>query len=451
MTTLRTTAVRPVGIDLFAGAGGLSLGFEQAGFDVAAAIEIDPIHAAVHEFNFPQCATICRSVIDLTGDEIRTMSGIGTRNVDVVFGGAPCQGFSMIGKRALDDPRNTLVHHFVRLVVELDAKYFVFENVKGLTVGRHKQFLDELITSFRAHGYDVLEPYRVLNAADYGVPQSRHRLFLIGCRKGHVLPAYPQPGGCTTVEEAIGDLPDVDHVEALARSDVARIVPGEPSPYAAILRGSEIDPFDYSHPRIWDATVLTSSARTVHTDLSRQRFAQTDQGKTEPVSRFLKLNPDGVCNTLRAGTASDRGAFTSPRPIHPTHARVITVREAARLHSYPDWFRLHATKWHGFRQVGNSVPPLLGRAVAGALIQAMGIESVKPDVAIPLGDETLLYMDMASASSHFGVPTNTIAKRSRNLGLLENAKQGHRQEKQAPTQLGLGLFADDRGRVLRSS
>ncbi len=442
---------RAVGIDLFAGAGGLSLGFEQAGFDVAAAVEIDPIHAAVHEFNFPQCATLCRSVTEVTGAQIRAMPSIGSRDIDVVFGGAPCQGFSMIGKRALDDPRNTLVHHFVRLVVELGAKYFVFENVKGLTVGRHKQFLDELMSSFRAHGYDVLDPYRVLNAADYGVPQSRQRLFLMGCKKGLALPGYPPPSARATVADAIGDLPNVDTIAALAQGDVVRVALGEPSRYASILRGLTIDPSDFSRPRRWDATVLTSSARTIHTDLSRQRFAQTEHGKTEPVSRFLKLDPDGVCNTLRAGTASDRGAFTSPRPIHPTHARVITVREAARLHSYPDWFRLHATKWHGFRQIGNSVPPLLGRAVASSLVRAMGISPMKPDAAISLGNEALLYMDMASASSHFGVPADTIAKRSRSQEPPDNAKQSGKQEEQATGQLGLGLFADDRGDILRPS
>lgn len=136
MYGMTTSSERPLGIDLFAGAGGLSLGFEQAGFNVAAAVEIDPIHAAVHAFNFPQCKTICRSVIDLSGADVRREAGIGERQVDVVFGGAPCQGFSMIGKRALDDPRNALVQHFMRLVLELDARYFVFENVKGLTLGQ---------------------------------------------------------------------------------------------------------------------------------------------------------------------------------------------------------------------------------------------------------------------------------------------------------------------------
>ena len=114
---------RPIGVDLFAGAGGMSLGFEQAGFDVAAAVEYDPIHCATHEFNFPHCAAICRSVADIDGQYIRSHSRIRDHGVDVVFGGAPCQGFSMIGKRAFDDPRNSLVYHFVRLVVELKATY----------------------------------------------------------------------------------------------------------------------------------------------------------------------------------------------------------------------------------------------------------------------------------------------------------------------------------------
>jgi DNA (cytosine-5)-methyltransferase 1 len=133
---------KPIGVDLFAGAGGLSLGFEQAGFHVGAAVEYDPVHAATHEFNFPQCATLCRSVADINGDYIRSHSKIGQEDIDVVFGGAPCQGFSMIGKRALDDPRNRLVNHFVRIVSELKPKYFIFENVRGLTIGEHKKFLE---------------------------------------------------------------------------------------------------------------------------------------------------------------------------------------------------------------------------------------------------------------------------------------------------------------------
>lgn len=179
---------RPIAVDLFAGAGGMSLGFEQGGFDVLAAVEIDPIHCATHEFNFIDCTILCSNITELSGDDIRTRSEIGKRHVDCVFGGPPCQGFSMIGHRALDDDRNQLVFHFIRIVLELKPSYFVMENVSGLTVGEHKQFLVEIIAEFRKNGYDVEENYRVLNAANYGVPQSRKRLFLLGCKKGERLP-----------------------------------------------------------------------------------------------------------------------------------------------------------------------------------------------------------------------------------------------------------------------
>jgi DNA (cytosine-5)-methyltransferase 1 len=196
---------RPIAIDLFAGAGGLGLGFEQAGFDIVAAVEIDPIHCAIHQFNFPHCTTICRSVIDLTGDELRCLANIGRRDLDILIGGPPCQGFSLMGKRALDDARNQLVFHYVRLVMELKPKYFVFENVKGLTIGKHRRFLQEIIEAFGEGGYDVVADYKVLNAKDYAVPQ-----FLIGARAGLKLPTYPQPSGQTTVGEAIGDIPDAE-------------------------------------------------------------------------------------------------------------------------------------------------------------------------------------------------------------------------------------------------
>jgi DNA (cytosine-5)-methyltransferase 1 len=430
MTSSRTVrkksaARRPIGIDLFAGAGGLSLGFERAGFDVVAAVEIDPIHCAVHEFNFPKTATICKSVIDLDSTEIRNRAGIGDRAIDVVFGGAPCQGFSMIGKRALDDPRNGLVHHFVRLVLELRPKYFVFENVKGLTVGAHKKFLEEIIEAFQADGtYRVVTDYRVLNAAEYGVPQDRRRLFLLGARKGLALPTYPDERRKVTVAEAIGDLPEVEEIPELMERDWTPAKYKTSSAYAKKLRGLLNDPSDFSYRRKFDRHILTSSLRTYHTPLSQSRFAATLCGETEAVSRFHKLDPDGVCNTLRAGTNSDRGAFTSPRPIHPHTPRCITVREAARLHSYPDWFRFHVTKWHGFRQIGNSVPPLLAQAVAERLMAALRIEPTVPGETLQLGDPALLSYTMADAAKYFGVPRNTIAKRERLVDREAREEQG---------------------------
>jgi DNA (cytosine-5)-methyltransferase 1 len=414
MSSLKKNKRRPIGIDLFAGAGGLSLGFEQAGFDIAAAVEIDPIHCAVHEYNFPTTSTICASVVDLTGDEIRRRANLENVEIDVVFGGAPCQGFSMIGKRALDDPRNQLVFHYVRLVKELSPKYCVFENVKGLTLGKHSEFLRELINALDEAGYNVLLPYQVLNAADFGVPQDRKRLFLIGAKRGQLAPQYPVAVTCPpTVWDAIGDLPDANRFKTLNSLDFVRTTWDTLSTYARQLRGLEIDNHDYGYIREFDRNMLTSSLRTEHTEVSQARFKATEHGKTEPISRFKKLSPDGLCNTLRAGTDSARGAFTSARPIHPFHPRVITVREAARLHSYPDWFRFHSTKWHGFRQIGNSVPPLLGRSVASEILKAMNITPTKPKDSLPLGDLSLLSFDMGEASRYFFVPHDTISQRLR--------------------------------------
>lgn len=414
MTSSNMTNRRPIGIDLFAGAGGLSLGFEQAGFDIAAAVEIDPVHCATHEYNFPNTKTICASVTDIDGTDIRRLAHLDDQEIDVVFGGAPCQGFSLIGRRALDDPRNQLVFHYVRLIRELQPKYFVFENVKGLTLGKHAEFLKELITELKNSGYQITLPYHVLNAADYGVPQDRKRLFLIGARTGLALPRYPIPSGVrTTVWEAIGDLPDADSFQELKNSDSTYTRWETQSSYARRLRGLENDPTDYSYRRTFNLNELSSSLRTEHTELSKSRFMQTEHGKTEPISRFRKLPPDGLCNTLRAGTDSARGAFTSPRPIHPFVPRVITVREAARLHSYPDWFRFHTTKWHGFRQVGNSVPPILGRVVARSIVEAMDLTPERPHELISPGDQELLTLDMGEAAQRFKVPHNTIAQRTR--------------------------------------
>jgi len=428
---------RPLAVDLFAGAGGLSLGLEQAGYEIAAAVEYDPIHAAVHEFNFPQGKTFCEDVSKITGDEIRTQSEIGDREIHLVAGGPPCQGISMIGRRAIDDPRNALLKEFVRIVLELRPRYFLMENVAGLMVGEHRQLLDEVVEMLEASGeYDVVTPVRVLQAADYGSPQSRRRMILIGGRKDVPLPSYPtathtprttrgvvpaiKPGSLPlgpSVAEALGDLPDADLFDELLHDDnVSGVTYGKASSYAAMLRGSKKDPSDFSRPRPRIADELTSSARTVHTKKSIDRFRNAEPGTAETVSRFLRLHPDGICNTLRAGTASDRGAYTAPRPIHPTLARVITVREAARLHGYPDWFRFHVTKWNGFREIGNSVPARLGRAVGAAFLTADGVTPQETRKPVTLGSTDLLYMTAGQAHLHFGLTERVIPQRDRKLG-----------------------------------
>ncbi|WP_414550252.1 DNA cytosine methyltransferase [Anabaena sp. CCY 0017] len=422
---------RPIAVDLFAGAGGMTLGFEQAGFDVLASVEIDPIHCATHEFNFPFWSILCKSVEEITSQEIRQNSAIGDREIDVVFGGPPCQGFSLIGKRSFEDPRNSLVFHYIKLVLELSPKFFVMENVKGMTAGKHKELIAEIIHKFEINGYKVRQKYQVLNAAHFGVPQNRERLFILGCRHDLELPNYPQPitqsakpkksvltnelNLTPTVWDALQDLPEIEKYSELYQRDWVVADFGKPSDYARLLRGLISTNNDYSYPRQYDSRILTSSLRTKHNLESITRFSATPHGKTEKISRFHKLDPQGICNTLRAGTPSNLGAFTSPRPIHPFIPRCITVREAARLHSYPDWFRLHITKWHGFRQIGNSVPPLLAKAVASKIMEKLNVSPCKPEEIKILDNDSLLMYDMSKAAQHYGVDSRIIEPRVRKI------------------------------------
>lgn len=430
--SLRSDRQRPIAVDLFAGAGGMTLGFEQAGFDVLAAVELDPIHASVHEYNFPFWTTICRSVSQTSAREIREMSAIGDRDIDVVFGGPPCQGFSLMGKRDLSDDRNSLVFSFLRLVIDLQPKFFVMENVRGITLGKQKKILQQIIAEFGQYDYQVVQKPQVLNAANFGVPQNRQRLFLIGSRQGLKLPDYPQPQTSPllelertkiaiadntlpptpTVAEAIGDLPEVDLFPELEFRDWVIAEHLKPSRYAEKLRNPAVVNDNYAYDRVYNPKLLTCSRRTKHTAQTIARFAKTIPGKSDRISHFHRLDSKGLCTTLRAGTASNRGAFTSPRPIHPVTPRCITVREAARLHSYPDWFMFHATKWHGFRQIGNSVPPLLAQAVAREILRALNILPIKPRRQYTLVQTELLQFKMSQAEQYYSLETRAIARRT---------------------------------------
>jgi DNA (cytosine-5)-methyltransferase 1 len=347
----------------------------------------------------------------------------------------------------LDDPRNGLVRDFVRIVAELGSSYFVFENVKGLTIGRHRDFLEELIEAFDQCGYRVRLPWRVLDAAEFGVPQHRERLILMGAKKDLPLPEYPSatcrpadarvgsdlPMG-PSCRDALGDLPDADGFKELCEHDeVSTREWGQPSSYARAMRCIGSLCWHYGYAREWDRYRLTSSLVTDHTAISRRRFVATEAGEVEPISRFYKLAGDGLSNTLRAGTDSSRGAFTSPRPIHYSYPRCVTVREMARLHGFPDWFRFHRTKWHGARQIGNAVPPPLARAIASRIIEASGIEPERPGLPISLGDDALLRLDMSGAAAYFDIAV-PIGKRDR--------KSGAKKRKQHEIEAELAAFIE---------
>lgn len=364
---------RPVGVDLFCGAGGMSVGFEQAGFDVVASFDNDPINVETYSINHPNCRVRRADLSKVTGDELRSSAGIEGLKIDVLFGGPPCQGFSEIGRSRAEDPRNLLLIHFARLVDELRPDYFVLENVRGLLFERTGHILNDCLQRLERAEYAIVRPIQVIDASDYGVPQQRRRVFIMGGRRGLALPNYPAPsrGAAsqegiqrTTVWEAIGDLPDVDKHESLLTSDVFRGRLRKPSLYARILRSEERDCEDRSLVERERVIHLTGCSRILHNPEIVKRFSATKPGTCETVSRLYRLEKEGLSRALRAGTLRPQGAFTAARPIHPVYPRCITVREGARLHSFPDWYRFHQTKWHGFRQIGNAVPPLLARSVA---------------------------------------------------------------------------------------
>lgn len=371
---------QPVAVDLFCGAGGMSLGFEQAGFHVAAAVDNDPINLAAYKENFPNTKTLLADLSVLSGDKLREAAGLESAGIDVVFGGSPCQGFSYMGKHRADDPRNQLLLHFARLVRELGPTYFVLENVPGLLAAAAEPLRKAFIQEVRLAGYDIVEPITAIDASNFGVPQKRKRAFILGFKKTASPPHYPVAmtdleqedlPNPPTVWDAIGDLPEVDEVPGLIKAGAFHGTLGKPSAYASIMRGDVRDARDFSLHRNPNGAGLTGCLSTGHTDDVVMRFNTTTPGKFEPISRFYRLNRGGLATTLRAGTGPENGSYMAPRPIHPIAARCITVREGARLHSFPDWFQFHATKWHAFRQIGNSVPPLLARHVAISIAEAL--------------------------------------------------------------------------------
>ena len=275
---------RPIGVDLFAGVGGMSLGFEQAGFDVVAGFDIELHNVETYKKNFPARPAFQCDLSKATGDQLRKKAKLGKKRIDVVFGGPPCQGFSEIGKRLLANPRNQLLFHFSRLVRQLKPRYFVLENVEGLTFGDSKDLLNSFLLRVKRAGYDVVEPVRVLDAADYGVPQRRLRLFVLGFERGLPSPSYPPPCPLRNsqgrivepkVIDAIRDLQKVVDRQDAYDSDVFLGRLGRPSYYAKLLRGEVADPDDQSVSRERNGDGLSGCLRTWHSDEVVERFSDT--------------------------------------------------------------------------------------------------------------------------------------------------------------------------------
>jgi DNA (cytosine-5)-methyltransferase 1 len=424
---------RPVVIDLFSGAGGLSLGFESAGFDVVSAVEYDPVHAATHLFNFPRTDVICRDISTVTKAQLLASAERGWNlhypgqpwdgQVDVIVGGPSCQGFSTMGKQDAADERNQLILEFVRVVELVRPKAFCMENVPGLLDPRFDQLRTKALERLRQAGYAISGEETVLRAEAFGVPQKRRRVMILGANTSETPPVVPTE---TTekpysVSDAFQSLPQLARYANLGSNDSLRVGPKTSESRTANLNeylklvgalgdGSEA----FGHAREIDVDLVTGCKITTHTAESISRFKRTPQGKKETISRLYRLSSSAPALTLRAGTGRERGAFSAARPLHPTEPRVITVREAARLHSFPDWFRFHATNWHGHRQVGNAVPPLLAQAAAKSILRALGVDPIKSELSpMPLGDVALLTLSPTEAALLLGASSDQVPPRRR--------------------------------------
>ena len=348
-------------VDLFCGGGGLSLGAHQAGFGVAAAIDNDPILTSSYPYNFPDTTLLRQDVAKLDGDSVLALGG---GRVDAIVGGPPCQGFSAIGRRNPDDPRRRLLDDFFRIVREVRPVFFVMENVLGLGYANAKHVLDEALR--RIDGYGTLGPI-VWNAAEFGAATNRSRLFVVGIHEDHgdplkaedldVLKRPPASARAAIVDlESASALPDEDGFDTWR---ITRV--GRPTEYARALRSAD------GH--------FTGNRKTRHSESVARRFANVPAGGVDRIGRHPRLAWSGQSPAIRAGTGADRGSYQAVRPIHPEHHRVITVREAARLQGFPDRHRFHPTIWHSFRMIGNSVSPIMARAIFQGISNRLGESS----------------------------------------------------------------------------
>ena len=343
--------MNPKAIDLFAGVGGLSLGFEMAGFAVLLAVEYDASIAEAYKLNHPKTEMLVQDIRDLPLEE--TFSKY-VGNVDIVFGGPPCQGFSQKGQRkTINDERNFLFKYFVSTVTYLRPQYFVMENVPNLLTTEQSYFKKEIEALFEKYGYHL--ETGVLNAADYGVPQNRRRAVIIG-KRDEPAPLLPKPlDKQVTIWEAISDLAYLDSGEGTAISEYR--LPAESAYQRQLRKGSKML---YNHISTRHSPLALERLRMIPPNSGKEVLPEEHLTKSIYSGTWTRMGKDEISVTIttRFDTPSS-GKFT-----HPYLHRAITVREAARIQSFPDQFRFIGTKSSQMKQVGNAVPPLLAYAIA---------------------------------------------------------------------------------------
>ena len=336
-------------IDLFCGCGGLSKGFEMAGFDVKIAIDMWEDAVKTYNHNHKNPVAVCEDIHNWSDEFLKELAA--EDDIVGVVGGPPCQGYSTVGTRDVNDPRNHLYLEYCRIVEKVNPDFFVLENVKGLTTLAEGAFRDDIIKRFGELGYDV--QFEIKNAANYGVPQNRLRVFFVGIKgKKFVFPK--ESDEICTCADALSDLPRLSHADGLQK--VHEYISSTQNEFQALMRKNST--------RILNHQITEHSEQTVSIiskipdggsikDLPREFWEVRKYNKA-----FERMSSQRPSNTVDTG---HRNYF------HFEENRIPTVRENARLQSFPDDFEILGSKTSQYKQVGNAVPPLLAYAIAKAI------------------------------------------------------------------------------------
>ncbi len=336
-------------LDLFCGCGGLSYGFECAGYNVLLGIDNDSKALETFELNHSDAKSICGDITKISyEDDIKPM--LDGKKIDVIIGGPPCQGMSLSGPRKFDDPRNKLYMSYIRLVEEIRPKAFVIENVPGLVGLFGGRIKDSIIKKFNDMGYDI--QYKIVCAADYGVPQNRRRVIFVGMKTGSF--CYPEKvDNQVTCSMALSDLPPLEDEIGVEMAEYATDMQNE---YQKLMRARSTD--------------VRNHIAANHSEKVRKIISLVPDGGN------YKNLPEEYRDSRNFHVAWTRFRSDKPAPtidtghrhhFHYKYNRVPTVRECARLQSFPDDFYFLGNKTQQFRQVGNAVPPLMAQAIAEQL------------------------------------------------------------------------------------
>lgn len=328
-------------IDLFCGIGGLSLGFEQAGFEVVSAVDMWKDAIVTYNHNRKNKIAKVQTVEDFNTNTLPKL--VKTEHITGIIGGPPCQGFSTVGRREIDDPRNKMYLEFYKAVKLASPDFFVIENVKGMLTLNKGAFVKDLIERFGPNGLGYTINYQLLNAADYGIPQNRHRVFYVGI-KG-MLFEFPKPFNYKlTAKDGISDL------EGSTKNQYG----SEPkNDYQIVMRGKMKNPLNQDY--------------TEHSEKTISIISQVPDGGN------IRDLPPEVWQVRKYNKAFERmGTFKPSNTIdtghrnyfHYSEPRIPTVRECARIQSFPDSFEIIGTRGSQYKQVGNAVPPMLARIIA---------------------------------------------------------------------------------------